>query len=527
MEWRMKMPNLWKYCFIFICLSFFLYYCTPEFYDVVILDGTIVDGTGEAAFQADIGIKNGNIAVIRDIKSSQGKKIIPAKGRYVVPGFIDMHTHCDNLSSQERKEALNYLTQGVTTVVTGNCGDGTFEVAEFFNTLQSQGIGVNVVHLTGQGSIRYKVMQDADREPTAEELKNMKDLVERAMKEGATGLSTGLFYAPGSFSKTEEIISLLDPVKKHHGIYATHLRDESNYTIGLLGAVKEAIEIGEKAGVAVQISHIKTMGQAVWGLAPQVCKIIEEAQKRGVSVYADQYPYIASSTGLVAAVIPRWVQADGRLKERLLDKKQLPKIKKEIAANIERRGGAETLVISSFSKKPDWLAKSLKDISGILNKSEVDTAIELVLMDGPSIISFNMKDSDMEYFMQKPWVMTGSDGSSQIKGRALPHPRSYGTFPRKLCLYVLEKKLLTIEQAVRSATGLPAKMLGLSARGLLKVGNIADVVVFDPETIQDKATFTRPHQYSQGIDYVLISGHLVIDDGEFTGTLAGKPIRHE
>jgi N-acyl-D-amino-acid deacylase len=344
------------------------------------------------------------------------------------------------------------------------------------------------------------------------------------MEEGAVGLSTGLFYAPGSYAKTEEVIALCEVVKQHDGIYATHIRDESNYTIGLEASIREAVEIGEKSGVPVQISHIKALGKPVWGKAGDVCEIIEEAQSRGVIIYADQYPYNASSTGLVAAVVPRWVQADGKLQERLEDPVLLSRIKKEMAANIERRGGANTLVISSFSKKREWEGKSLEEISTIMDISEVDAAIELVLMGGPGIISFNQSDEDVEYFMQKPYVMTGSDGSVQVLGDALPHPRSYGAFPRKIRRYVLEKKLVTMEQAIRSASGLPAEMLGFTDRGLIKEGYVADVVVFDPETIADKATFDDPHQYSEGILHVLISGVSVIKNGEFTGALAGSPL---
>ncbi|UCC41100.1 MAG: amidohydrolase family protein [Candidatus Aminicenantes bacterium] len=314
-------------------------------------------------------------------------------------------------------------------------------------------------------------------------------------------------------------------VRKYNGFYASHIRDESDYTIGLKEAISEALEIAEKSGLPVQISHIKALGKSVWGQAEEVCQIIEEAQKRGLTVYADQYPYNASSTALSAAVVPRWVQADGKIRDRLSDPELLPKIKKEIEENIERRGGAETLLISSFPKKPEWEGKSLKEITIIMDKSEVDTAIELVLLGGPGVISFNMSDADVEYFMGKPYVMTGSDGSVVLFGRGKPHPRNYGAFPRKIRYYALDKNILSIEQIIRSATGLPAEMLGFNDRGLVKESSVADIVVFDPKKIQDKATFANPHQYSVGIDYVLVNGKIAIKDGEFTGTLAGKPLK--
>jgi N-acyl-D-amino-acid deacylase len=517
---KTRLKNLIFYTFVIL----FVWSCSQQTYDLVIHNGTIVDGSGTIGYQASVGITDGKIVRIGKIKTSQGIQAIDAGGKYVAPGFIDMHTHCENIRSEKRKAALNYLTQGVTTVVSGNCGSGTYKVKEYFNQLKAQRIGVNVVHLVGQGAVRFAVLKSADRAPTTEELDKMRALVDQAMKEGAAGLSTGLFYAPGSFAKTDEVATLCEVVKQHDGIYATHIRDESTYSIGLEASIREAIEIGERSGVPVQISHIKALGKPVWGKAEAVCQIIEEAQSRGVTVYADQYPYNASSTGLVAAVVPRWIQADGKLQERLKDPDLHPRIKMEMADNIERRGGAETLVISSFPKKKEWEGKNLQEIATILSKSEVDAAIELVLMGGPGVISFNQSNEDVEYFMQKPYVMTGSDGSVQVLGETLPHPRSYGTFPRKIRRYVLEKNLLTMEQAIRSASGLPAEMLGFTKRGQIKEGYVADVVVFDPETIADKATFDDPHQYSEGILHVLISGTPAIKNGEFTGALAGSPL---
>lgn len=513
-----------KYVLFYVCVFLIVWSCSQPNYDMVIHDGTIIDGSGAEGFKACIGITDGKIVSIGKIKAPKEIHAIDASGKYIVPGFIDMHTHCENIRSEKRKAALNYLTQGVTTVVTGNCGSGTYKVKEYFDQLKAQGIGVNVVHLVGQGAVRFAVLKSSDRAPTEEELDKMRSFVHIAMKEGAVGLSTGLFYAPGSYAKTDEVVALCEVVKQHGGIYASHLRDESTYTIGLEASIREAVEIGEQSGVPIQISHIKALGKPVWGKAGAVCQIIEDAQSRGVTVYADQYPYNASSTGLVAAVVPRWVQADGKLLERLEDPDLLPVIKKEIAANIKRRGGTDTLVISSFPKKREWEGKSLEEISTILSKSEVDAAIELILMGGPGIISFNQSDEDVEYFMQKPYVMTGSDGSTQVLGDALPHPRSYGTFPRKIRRYVLEKNLLTMEQAIRSASGLPAEMLGFTDRGQIKEGYVADIVIFDPETIADKATFDNPHQYSEGILHVLINGVLVIKNGEFTGVLAGRPL---
>ncbi len=517
-----------KYLFVlpFIVLFILVFSCKSQNFDVIVLGGTIFDGSGSPGYTADIGIREEKIQKIGRLKETQSLYVIEAEGKYVIPGFIDIHTHCDSgITDPRRKGAFNYLSQGVTTLVGGNCGGGTYNVNDYFLKLEEMGIGPNILHLVGHGTVRQAVLKQEDRAPNAEELSKMKSLVEKAMLEGAVGLSSGLFYAPGSYARTEELIELCKVVKKYNGIYATHLRDESNYSIGLLSAVEEAIEIGEKSGVPVQISHIKALGKPVWGLSRDVSEVIEAARDRGVVVYADQYPYNASSTSLTAAIVPRWVQAGGRMRELLSNSNQLSGIKEEIAENIKRRGGPETLVIASSQNYSEWEGKSLFDISEYLKKNTMDTAVEIILNGGASIVSFNMRDEDVEYFMAKPWVMTGSDGSLPLFGLSQPHPRSYGTFPRKIRTYVLDKKILSMDQAVRAATGLPAEMLGFSDRGLLKQGFVADIVVFDPNTIQDNATYSDPHQYSSGIIAVLISGKPVIEKSQYNETLAGKPLR--
>jgi N-acyl-D-amino-acid deacylase len=494
-------------------------------YDVVIKGGTIYDGMAETPYMADIGVVDGNIKIIGDIETATGLAV-EAKGLIVAPGFIDIHTHCeDGLQTEKGKNAKNFLMQGVTTVVTGNCGEGTYLVEEFYSKLESQGIGINVIHLVGHGTIRSSVMGQEDREPTVEELERMKQLLARGMEEGAAGFSTGLFYAPGSFAKTDEIVELAKVAKKYDGFYATHIRDESNYDIGLKDAIKEAIDVGEQAGIPVEISHIKALGKPVWGMAKDVCAMIEDAREIGVQVYADQYPYVASSTGLSAAVIPMWAQAGGQMRVRLENPELLPEIKKGIEENIERRGGPESLVIVSYPKNRDFDGKNLAEISRMMEKPVVETAIHLIMNGNPSIISFNMQEADMEHFMKKPYVMTGSDGNVLIPDQSLPHPRSYGTFPRKIRKYVMDERWITMEQAIRASTSLPAVVLGLDNRGRLKEGFAADIVVFDPDEIADKATYDDPHRYSVGVRFLLINGTLVIEDGSYTGRLAGTAIR--
>ncbi len=500
--------------------------CTQEKYDIVIKNATICDGTGNEPYGADIGITDGIIKTIGKNMSKGGAVEIDAARLFVSPGFIDIHTHCDDqILNSGMNNVKNYLTQGVTTLVTGNCGDGAYDVNNYFRILDSIGTGPNIVHLTGHNTIRKKVMGMENREPTTDELKEMARLVRMAMEGGAAGISTGLFYTPGAYSKTDEIVQLAAVVKEYSGFYATHLRDESDYNVGLEEAVKEAIQIGEQTGIRVEISHIKALGKPVWGMSEKICTLIEGAKGRGVHIFADQYPYNASSTSLVSVVVPSWVSVGGKLESRLNDKTLLPKIISEIDENIERRGGPESLVVVSFPKDNRFDGKSLSEISNMTGKSPAETAIYLILEDSPSIISFNMQDSDIANYMKKDYVMTCSDGHVEVPGDNKPHPRNYGTFTRKIRKYVIEDKLISMEHAVRAATSLPAEMIGLKDRGCIKEGNIADIVIFDPENVRDMATYENPHQYSKGIEYLLINGEVVISKGVYNGKLAGKPLR--
>jgi N-acyl-D-amino-acid deacylase len=500
--------------------------CKTNHYDIVITNGTVYDGTGNAPGRADIGITSGYISGIGVNLSTRGATVVDASNLIVAPGFIDIHTHCDSKILEAGMNSLrNYLTQGVTTVVTGNCGDGTYEVEDFFHRLDSIGTGTNIVHLVGHNSIRYKVMGLDNREPTAGELEEMKKMVIVGMESGAAGISTGLFYTPGAYSSTSEVVELAKIVKEYDGFYATHLRDESNYTVGLEEAVKEAISIGEQTGIRVEIAHIKALGEPVWGISTKICAMIAEARNRGVHVFADQYPYNASSTGLSAAIVPGWAVAGGQLKQRLNNPKLILRIKNEIVENIDRRGGPESMVIISYPNDHRFDGKNIKEISRIIKKPPVETAIFLILDGNPGIVSFNMNDSDIVHFMKREYVMTSSDGNIEVPGNSAPHPRSYGAFPRKIRKYVFEDKIISMEQAIKAATSMPADMIGLKDRGYLKIGKVADIVVFNPGTIRDMATFAEPHQYSAGVEYLLINGNFVIDKGQYNGKLAGKPIR--
>jgi N-acyl-D-amino-acid deacylase len=510
---------------IILILSLTLLQCTSQKFDIIVKNGTVYDGTGGSPVKGDIGVLEGKITKIGGELSSRGATVIDAGNLIVAPGFIDIHTHADGqVLEKGMSPMLNYLEQGVTTVVGGNCGSGTYEVAKFFSKLDSIGIGANLVLLAGHNTIRRRVMSMDDRKPTPREIEEMKNLLKKAMEEGAAGLATGLFYLPGAYSETDEVVELAKVVKAYDGLYATHMRDESNYNIGLKESVKEAITTGEQSGVRVEIAHIKALGKPVWGMSSEITALIDDARGRGVKVMADQYPYEASNTGLSAAVLSDWVSAGGKMRERMNDRKLLPKIKREMEENIERRGGPESLMIIDDPVR-EYNGKNLAEVSRIIGKSPVETAIQLILAGSPDVISFNMQDEDILNFMKKDYVMTASDGSLAIPGNGIPHPRSYGTFPRKIRKYVLEDKVLTMEEAIKKATSMPAGMIGLKDRGRIEEGYKADLVIFNPATIKDNATYADPHRYSSGIEYLIINGDVVIEKGKYNGKLAGKAIR--
>jgi len=508
-----------------------------ERFEIVLKGGKLYDGSGGEPFTADVGIKGGRIVAIGELGAG-GVKTIDATGLYIAPGFIDVHNHAMfsedesnafapeiELDFDELRRVKNYLYQGVTTLVSGNCGAGPHTVGEMYANMSEKGIGLNVIELVGHGTIRDAVMGQDDRDPTVEELDRMKQMVAEAMEGGAAGLSTGLFYAPGSYAKTEEVIELARVVKQYGGIYASHVRDEgANDMGGVIAAMKEAVRIGEEAGVTVQISHLKAAGPRAWGKAEEITRIFEEARERGVKVYADQYPYPAGSTSMSAIVLPRWVQADGKMLERFEDASIIDKVKADMEERIVRFNGPESTVVTFFDKNRELEGKNLKQISEEMGLDHVDAAIEILKTGDPEVVIFMMQEEDVAYFMKKPYVMTSSDGGNVTFGLGLPHPRNYGAFTRKIRKYVIDEGVVSMEQAIRAATSLPAEMLGLKDRGLLEKGYVADIVVFDPETIRDRATFTEPHQYSEGIEYLLVNGELAIEGGKYTGALAGKPL---
>lgn len=495
--------------------------------DVLIKGATIHDGSGKAGYVGDVAIKGDKIVGVGTVEAGGSPRVIDGAGLVVAPGFIDLHTHCDSGDNSVTKPVhrLNqcYITQGVTTVVTGNCGAGPADVKVFYEALDRNGVGTNVIHLVPHNSARSKAMGNANRQPTADELKQMEALVEAGMKEGAWGLATGLIYTPGTYAKTDEIIALAKVAAKHHGIYASHIRHEDTR---LLEAIEEALAIGREAKLPVHVSHIKASGKKAWGLSGDAVGLIQKARASGMAVTADQYPYVASSTSLAATVVPtRYRDGTGdEYKARYDDPEKGPQLRKVIAADIQ--GREKNIVIASYRPNRKWQGKSLADIAEQEKKSAVDVVVEIEKAGGAGVVNFGMSEEDVRVYMKQPWVATASDGSAWVPGDSVPHPRSYGTFPRKIGRYSITDGVVPLEQAIRSSSGLPAHILGLKDRGYLKAGQFADVVVFDPKAFRDTATFEKPHQYSAGVKYLFVNGKAAIDGGEFKEVLAGKALRH-
>jgi N-acyl-D-amino-acid deacylase len=487
--------------------------------DVMLRNGTVIDGSGSPRVHTDVGISGDQIAFVGSGAGKKAKQVIDATGLVIAPGFIDPHTHtADDLTDLKHRQNAPYLMQGVTTVATGNDGESPTHIGETLAKWSKQGIGTNAVLFIGQGTVRREVMGMSDGKPTPEQIEKMKVLVNAGMNEGAIGLSTGLYYAPGSYSTTEEVIELARVAAQHGGIYDTHMRDESTYNIGLMNSVRETLRIGKEAGIPVMISHIKALGADVWGQSSEVIGLIDAARKAGVRATASQYPYDASGSSVTAALVPRWAEAGGKLLKNIDDPALHERLVKEMTENLRRRGGPETLLMTA-AKDKSIVGKNLAQIARERKVSPVEAALQIIRGGGADVASFNMKEADIEAFMKQPWVMTCSDGS-------VGHPRKYGTFPRKIHVYVYEKHVLSLEAAVRSSTSLPAETLQIKDRGLLKQGYFADVVVFDPKTFIDRATYEDPTVLATGVQYLLVNGQLAVDKGKLTSTMAGRSLKH-
>ena len=489
--------------------------------DLLILHGKLVDGSGGKPRTADVGIRGDRIVFIGNARKANvmAARTIDATGLVVAPGFIDPHTHTlGDLSDQNRKSNEAYLMQGVTTVVTGNDGGSAQNIGETLSKWDQQGIGTNAILLAGFGTIRGKVLGPTDAQPNATQLEEMKQLVARAMDDGAFGLSTGLYYAPQSYSKTEEMIELAKVAAAKGGIYDTHMRSES---AGLLDAIAETIRIGREAKIPVHISHIKALGPEVWGQSKQAIELIKKARAAGIDASACQYPYTASGTSLQAALVPRWAEVGGRreLLKRIDDSQIRPRLIKEMEENLKGRGGANSLQIAD-SPNREFVGKRLDAIAKDMNKTPVEAALELIRLGSSGVISFNMNEGDVQRFMKEKFVTTCSDGSTG-------HPRKYGTFTRKLREYVYTQKLITLPFAVRNSSALTAETFRIPERGLIREGYFADVIVFDEKTVADRATYEQPELLSVGMKFVIVNGRVAVENGAYTGVLAGRALRKE
>ncbi len=490
--------------------------------DILIRNGRLLDGSGSLEKITDIAITGDRITFIGNAKKSKltAKRTIDAKGLIVAPGFIDPHTHADeDLSNSTRNNNLNYLMQGVTTVVINNDGASVLPLSKRFALFDTQGIGTNAVLLVGHGSVRQAVLGMSDVAPNNEQLEKMKAIVRQAMTDGAFGMSTGLYYAPGSFASTEEVIELAKIVAANDGIYDSHIRDESSYTIGLLGAIKEVIRIGREAKLPVHVSHIKALGVDVGGQSQQVISLIEKARAEGINITANQYPYTASGTSVAASLLPRWAEAGGdvELMKRIDDPNIRPRLIKEMEENLRRRGGANSLLIVG-GKDRSLIGKRLDALAKTANKTPIETALDIIKQGSAPVASFNMNEEDIENFMKQPWVMTGSDGSGG-------HPRKYGTYPRKLSDYVLKRHVITVPRFIQASSAQVAETFKIKERGFLRKGYFADVIIFDEKIIAEKATYEEPTRLAVGMKWVIVNGKIAVDGGNYNGALAGQALR--
>lgn len=530
-------------------------------FDVIICNGRIVDGSGNPWFLGDVGVKDGKILKIGDLRSGDAKRIIDASGCVVSPGFIDMHSHSD-FSPLINPYMESKVRQGVTTEVVGNCGFSAAPLDDFLRVdilktspllreagveldwstmggymrkVEGTGVSLNLAPLVGHGSVRSLVLQFEKRKPTEGELEEMKDVLAQVMEEGAFGMSTGLIYPPGCYADTEEIVELCRVVARFGGLYSSHIRGEE---IQLLRSVGEAIEIGEKAGVPVEISHHKAAGRRNWGKVKESLRMIGEARCRGIDVTCDVYPYTAGSFSLDSLLPPH--AHEGGV-EKLFERLRTPEFRGKLRGEMMKGVGGwhsmlevigwENIMIAYCKGHPGYEGKTVSEIAEEKSLDPFDFVFDLIIEEkaSVSVVLFSMSEDDVRTVLKSAFSMVGSDSSARttygILSSGKPHPRAYGTFPRVLGKYVREEKILTLQEAVRKMTSFPAQKLRLKDRGLIKKGMWADINIFNPDKIIDKATFTDPHQYPEGIEYVMVNGKIVIEKSEHTKKMAGKVLR--
>lgn len=498
-------------------------------YDLILRGGRVVDGTGNPAFHADVGVAEGRIAALGRIKAN-GKIEIDVTGLIVAPGFIDVHTHADEVADMPRAE--NFLRMGVTTIVAGNCGGSALDVGKALAEIEAKAVSINYATLIGHNTVRRSAMNGVhDRLPTAEELAQMESLVDRAMQDGAVGLSTGLIYLPGVFSKTDEIVALAKVASAYDGIYASHMRHEDSR---IFEALDEVFRVAREAQIRAEISHVKLAGERAWGQADKVLAYIEAARATGLDITQDQYAYTASSTG-ISQLIPDEAFDGGREKflERLADPAERSKIASAMKQKVRHRGREDYAyaVIASYRHDPSLnglnIVEAAKQLRGVATlDDQIETILEIQKNGGASGVFHGMNEADLQAFMRHPNTMVACDSGLRKLGEGVPHPRGYGNNARVLARYVRELKVLRLEEAIRKMSSLPASSFRLKERGLVREGYWADLVVFDSEQVNDPATYNDPHHYATGIPHVLVNGVPVIQNGKHTDARPGMVLRH-
>lgn len=501
--------------------------------DVLIRGGWLHDGSGRPAVVGDVAIGGGRLLAVGELGGWSAPRSIEASGKIVAPGFIDPHSHAaESLVRRGLHSAEAVLAQGVTTLVVNPDGGGPVDLSRQRAALETLGVGVNVAPLIGHGSIRGTVLGGEDRAPTPAERDRMRGLVRQAMAAGAFGVSSGLFYTPGAYATVDELVDLMQVAAERLGataVHTSHIRDEGTYSVGVVAAVDEIIAIAERSSTTGIVTHMKALGPDAWGKVRECAAHIDAARARGVAVWADQYPYEASGTSLYAALVPRAAQIGGRkaFMTRLADPEQRDRLRDGIRENIARRGGAASLVVSFHPPDRRVEGQSLEVVARARGTSPEEAALALIGAHDTSIVSFNMAMDDIEFLMRQPWMMTCSDGAIYRPGEGRPHPRGHGAFTRKLTTFVRERRTLTLEQALHGMTGLPAQVLSLHDRGVLREGAHADLVVFDLAALVDAATYQEPHRHAAGMSHVFVNGIEAVREGRPTGALAGALLRRE
>lgn len=519
-----SMKNLLYLVFLLIYIPI-----SAQQYDVVLTNGRIVDGAGNPWYRGNVGIKNGKITAVGTFSTSKAKRIIDVQGGIIAPGFIDIHTHVEE-SLPKIPTADNFIYDGVTTIITGNCGSSEVDITAFFNKLEELKISINVGSLIGHNDVRERIMKTAMRPPTADEQQQMENLVTKAMRAGALGFSTGLIYIPGTYATTEEVIGLAKAAAAEQGVYVSHIRDEG---ATVKEAIEEAINIGRQANMPVQISHFKISAKPLWGQSYETLGIVENARNEGLDVTIDQYPYTASSTNM-GTMLPSWALADDSL--TVANRLNNPEIRMKIIAEMlqdlqaDQRTNYDYAVIARYAPDTTLQGKNISQINQEKGRpataeAEANLILDLFSKGFAQMVFHKMSEDDVMMILRHPFTMVASDAGIYELNKNRPHPRGYGSNARILGLYVRDYQALKLEEAVRRMTSLPATRFGIKDRGLLREGYAADVVVFNEKTIRDAATFENPHAYSDGIEWVLVNGEIVVEEGKHTGKRSGQIIR--